>query len=143
MIQLDETKFLKSNRYLARNRPGVNIRSIRQLVLIQRKKLFPYQTNHCRPFNDGKKCDRCLKDFDSQVLLKIPTILTKLHQSIIPLDMHIISGLPCPVLKETFLRKRTYYSYAPENFSFKDLQPSAQTAFPKEELTWESKLDPH
>ena len=67
----------------------------------------------------------------------------ELHQSIVPLDEHIISGLPCPVLIETFLRKRTYYSYAPENFSFKDLQASAQTAFPKEELTWESKLDPH
>lgn len=75
--------------------------------------------------------------------LGIELSLDKLHQSIIPLDKHIISGLPCPVLKETFLRKRIYYSYAPENFSFKDLQPSAQTAFPKEELTWESKLDPH
>ena len=76
MIQLNETKFLKSNRYLARHRPDVNIRSIRQLVLIQRKELFPYQTNHYRLFNDGKKCDRGLKDFDYQVLLKIPTILT-------------------------------------------------------------------
>jgi len=65
------------------------------------------------------------------------------HQSLVPLDEHIISRLPCPVLIETFLRKRTYYSYAPENFSFKELQASVQAAFPKEELTWESKLDPH
>jgi len=39
----------------------------------------------------------------------------------VPLDEHIISRLPCPVLIETFLRKRTYFSYAPENFSFKEL----------------------
>ncbi len=43
------------------------------------------------------------------------------HQSLVPLDEHIISRLPCPVLIETFLSKRTYFSYAPENFSFKEL----------------------
>ena len=56
----------------------------------------------------------------------------ELHKSLIPMDKHIISGLPCPLLIKTFLRKRTYYSYAPENFSCKDLQVSAQTAIPKE-----------
>lgn len=65
------------------------------------------------------------------------------HRSLVPLDEHIVSRLPCPVLIESFLRKRTYYSYAPENFSFKELQASVKAAFPKEELIWESKLDPN
>ena len=75
-IQLDETRFLKSNTYLARHRPGVNIRSIRLLVLIQRKELFPYHTNPYRPFNGGKKCDCFLTDFDYKVPQKNSTILT-------------------------------------------------------------------
>ena len=65
------------------------------------------------------------------------------HRSLVSLDEHIISGLPCPVLIETFLRKRTYYSYAPEDFSFKELRESVKAAFPKEELIWESKRDPN
>jgi len=76
-------------------------------------------------------------------LPEIELSFDELHQFLVPLDEHIISGLPCPVLIETFLRKRTYYRYAPENFSFKDLQASVQTTFLKEELTWKSKLDPH
>ena len=102
---------------------------------------YPQKTNHedIQP----KLALLALGTYTQTEFLGIEPSLDKLDQSIIPLDKHIISGLPCPALKETFLRKRTYYSYAPENFSFKDLQPSAQTAFPKEELTWESKLDPH
>lgn len=65
------------------------------------------------------------------------------HRSLIPLDEQIITGLPCPVLIETFRRKRTYYGYAPKGFSLKELQESTKAAFPKEELSWESKLDPN
>ncbi len=65
------------------------------------------------------------------------------HRSLMPLDEHIVSVLPCPVLIESFLRMRTYYSYAPEDFSFKELQESTKATFPKEELVWESKLDPN
>lgn len=65
------------------------------------------------------------------------------HRSLMPLDDHIVFGLPSPVLIETFRRMRTYYSYAPEDFSFKELQEFTKATFPKEELIWESKLDPN
>jgi len=74
---------------------------------------------------------------------KIELSFDEFHRSLVPLDEKIITGLPCPVLIESFLRKRTYYSYAPEDFSFKELQESVKVAFPKEELVWESKLDPN
>mgnify|MGYP004062140047 CR=1 len=56
----------------------------------------------------------------------------ELHNSLIPMDKHIISGLSCPLLIKTFLRERNYYSYTPESYIFKDLQVSAQTAIPKQ-----------
>ena len=71
----------------------------------------------------------------------LPT--SEYNSDLADLDERIVESIPCPVLVETFGGNRTYYGYAPSDFDVKSAQASIKDAFPSENVTWESKPDPH